>query len=217
MKTTDNITVTNGRLKKALDKQVSPIIMPKVSKQIIKAVNDSKLQIGTVTKFYPYLDKYEVKLNGQLVICSVLHRYAGELFDFYTPFGDEDYCPNLNEPCIIPRAELNCLVLDVQDGTDEQILMGFVHLEDIIGISPARNGFMKISSTGITNEEYIEFGQGLRIHSRSAPDVSTGDMFDEAKEVNYANSNDTYTKEEIDKMIEDLRNELTGEDNDLES
>ena len=217
MKTTDNITVTDGRLNRALSTRVEPIIMPKVTKKITQAVNQSKFQLGTMTKFYPYLDKCEVELNNELVICSILHRFGGELIDFYTPLGEEDFCDNLNEPCIIPRNGLGCLVLDIDNGTDEKIMCGFINLEELIGINPASPGNIKLVTRGGNNQYWLKFGNdGLDIRTINAPTTNIGDYDEDMSEVNYADSNETYTKEEIDKIIEDLRKEIHGDDENAE-
>lgn len=213
MKTTDNITVTNGRLKKALTNQVEPIIMPKVSKQIVKAVNDSKLQIGVMTKFYPYLDKCEIEVNGELILCKILHHYYGDLIDYYTPTGDEDYCTVLKEPCIIPRESLNCLILDVDDNTDEQIMCGYIGSEELIGVNPAQMGNLKLLCRTETNQFWIKFGlDGLDIRSSEVPTTNVGEFDNTMEEINYTNSNDTYTKSEVDQLLLDLKNEILGED-----
>lgn len=213
MKTTDNITVTNGRLEKALKSRVEPIIMPQVTKQVNKAINDSKFQIGVMTKFYPYLDKCEIEVNGELVLCKILHRFIGDLCEYYTPIGDEDYCSTLNEPCIIPMGTLECLILDVNDNTDEQIMVGFINSEELIGVNPATQGNMKLVSRTETNQFWIKFGlDGLDIRSPETPITNVGEYDSTMEEINYPDSKDVYTKAEVDQLIEDLRNEILGED-----
>lgn len=213
MKTTDNITVTNGRLEKALKTRVEPIIMPQVTKQVNQAVNDSKFQIGVMTKFYPYLDKCEIEVNGELVLCKILHRFIGDLCEYYTPVGDEDYCSTLNEPCIIPMGTLECLILDVNDNTDEQIMVGFINSEELIGVNPAKQGNLKLVSRTETNQFWIKFGlDGLDIRSPQAPTTNVGEYDSTMEEVKYTNSNEVYTKAEVDQLIEDLKNEILGED-----
>lgn len=213
MKTTDNITVTNGRLEKALKTRVEPIIMPQVTKQVNQAVKDSKFQIGVMTKFYPYLDKCEIEVNGELVLCKILHRFIGDLCEYYTPVGDEDYCSTLNEPCIIPMGTLECLILDVNDNTDEQIMVGFINSEELIGVNPAKQGNLKLVSRTETNQFWIKFGlDGLDIRSPQAPTTNVGEYDSTMEEVKYTNSNEVYTKAEVDQLIEDLKNEILGED-----
>ena len=212
MKTADKITVTNGRLEKALKNRIDPIIMPQVTKQINKAVNNSKFQIGVMTKFYPYLDKCEIEVNGELVLCKILHRFIGDLTEYYTPIGDEDYCTVLKEPCIIPRATLKCLILDVNDNTNEQIMVGFINSEELIGVNPANQGNLKLVSRTETNQFWIKFGlDGLDIRSRETPTTNVGEYDSTMNEITYSNSNDVYTKAEVDKLLDDLKNEILGD------
>ena len=211
MKTTQNITVTNGRLTNALSKRIEPLIIPKVNKTINKAVDDSKIQIGILTKFYPYLDKVEVNLNGKKILCRILHRFGGDIIDFYTPIGEDDYCEELHEPCIIPREELEVAILDVNN-TDEQIMIGYLFDDELIGRNPASKGNLKLSYITGINEYWVKFGaDGLDVRSPTTPVTNVGMEDNEMTEINYTNSEDTYSKSEIDKMFEDLRNEILGD------
>lgn len=206
-KTTDKITVTDARVDRALIKRVEPQIIPKVTKQINQAINDSKLQIGIITKFYPYIDRCEVQVNNELILCRILHRYVGDLIDYYTPIGDEDFCDTLNEPCIIPRSQLECLVLDVNNGNDEQIMMGYLNSDEIVGINPAEMGNLKLVSRTPTNQFWIKFGwNGLDLRLPNNPVTNTGETDSEMQPIDY------YTKSEMDAIIEELRKEIHGED-----
>lgn len=209
MKSVENMTITKPRLKKALKNQIEPLIMPMVNKKIMKAVNDSKIQVGVMTKFYHYLDKCEIRLNnGNKVICKILHRFGMELMDFYTPEGEYDFCDKLKEPCIIPRANLNCLVLDVNDNKKERIMIGYFFDGDMDSWEPAEKGNFKVNTITGTNEYWIKFGvNGLDVRCPKKPTTTAGLMDDEMNEVSYANPDDYYTKEEIDKMLEELRKE----------
>lgn len=214
MKTTENITVTDGRLDQALKRRVEPLILPHVAKQINQTMTKSKLQIGTMTKFYPYLDRCEVKLDGRRVICRILHRCGGEVMDFYTPVGNRDFCNNLKEPCIRPLEKLQCLILDVNNATNEQIMLGYLPSEsEIVGMEPASAGNLKLVSHGASNEFWVKFGSaGLDIRTPKTPVTNVGEKDAEMNEVEYANSKDVYTKTEIDAIVEELRKEIHGED-----
>lgn len=198
MKTSDNITVTDGRLKKALRTNVEDIIMPQVNQTVNKAVKDNKIQIARLTKFYPYLDKCEVDLNGELVICKILHRFCGDLIDFYTPIGDDAYCDDLHEPCIIPREKSECLVLDVNDDSKEQVMIGYFIPQELVNMNPAKQGNLKLACVGVSNQYWIKFGaDGLDIRSPEAPVTNVGEFDKDMSPVDYADAGDTYTKEEV--------------------
>lgn len=193
MKTTDNLTVTNGRLKKALSTQVDPIIMPQVNKKINKVAKDSQIQTGVMTKFYPYLDKCEVKLNsGDIVICRILHRFAGDLIEFFTPLSShEEYCEKLHEPCIVPLCGLNVCVLDVNDDTDEQIMIGYFISDDLVDIEPAEEGCLKLTTLTDTNEYWLKFGvNGVDIRSPEPPITNVGKFDEDMLNVDYATKDD---------------------------
>lgn len=206
-KTTDNITVTDARLNKALMNRVEPQFLPKVTTQINQAINDSKLQIGVITKFYPYIDRCEVEVNDELIICRILHRYVGDLIDYYTPIGDEDYCDNLNEPCVIPRSQLECVVLDVNNDNNEQVMVGYLNSDEIVGINPAEMGNLKLVARTPTNQYWIKFGwNGLDLRLPDNPVTNTGEFDSEMEPIQY------YTKAEVDAIVEELRKEIHGED-----
>lgn len=196
MKTSDNITITDGRLKKALQDKVERVIIPQINSKVNKTARDAKIQVATMTKFYPYLDKCEVDLNGNLVICKILHRFSGELIDFYTPLGNNDYCERLHEPCIIPLETLKCLILDINDGSDEQVMIGYFLPDEIIGMDPATAGNLKLTSTGATNEYWITFGvSGLDIRSREMPTTNVGEFDSNMTNLEYV------TKKDLDDLI----------------
>lgn len=200
----DNITVTNGRLKQAYDNGLGKLVKNDIIKTITKTVDKSAIRTGVVTKFYPYLDKAEVELNkDSKVICKRLHLFGGELTDYYTPSGDKSYCNILNEPCIIPKSSLECLVVNIHDNdSDEYLLLGFYEVDELIGISPAPEGNMKISSIGATNDYYVQFGaNGLQICSKKTPMIHIGEMEDETVKLEYANREEVYTKKEIDNIL----------------
>ena len=222
MKTTDNITVTNGRLKKALHDKVTPMIMPKINRQINETAQQERIRTGIIVKFYPYLDKALISLDNsnENVLCKILHRFGGGLIDLYTPPADRlDVCDDLHEPCYYPRGDIHCLLANIHDSdSEEYLLLGFYENEELVGLNPASPGNIKITSIGGTNQFWIKFGDdGLDLRLPNTITINVGDMDADMNNIEYADSNNTYTKEEIDKMIEDLRNELTGEDNDLES
>ena len=217
MRTTDSITLTNRRQYDPFRILVNQIIDEReIEKTINKTVDASKTRTGVLTKFYPYVDKAEVKLdhNSKTVICRLLHRFGGSLIDFFTPEGERDFCETLKEPCIIPRAELNVLVADISnEDAKEMLLLGYFNLRDFVGIKPADPGYMKITDIGATNQWGVEIGQGeIKVTSYDGIKVVEGEYHADNTEVKYADSANTYTKKEVDalikKAIDDLKEEL---------
>ena len=226
----NDITVTEGRLKQSIDDAVTRSIGNKISQQITNAVENERVKTGVITKFYQFLDKVEIKIDDSedTVICRILHRFGGELIDFYTPTGEDSFCDNLKEPCIIPRGELHCCILNINDDTDDWLMLGYYNAEELIGINPAAAGNMKIVTRGGTNQFWIKFGyDGLDIRSTTPATMNVGDTDDDMAPVDYANSSNVYTKEEVynksevytkaevDELIEQRITEILGEeDND---
>ncbi|MBR0272361.1 MAG: hypothetical protein IJQ68_10320 [Methanobrevibacter sp.] len=224
MKSSD-ITATDGRVIKAFSPIIHSVIDSTVNDKIKSEVDKSKIHIGVLTKYYPYLDKAQVKVGNKLIFCKILHRMHGSIIDFFTPDGDASFCEILNEPCIIPRSELDCLIADINDNTKEQLLLGYFIKEDIVFINPAKQGHYRISDVGSTNEYGLDVGTGnICINSNNGVTFTEGLIADENTVVEYATSDNVYdkkeiyTKEEVDeeikKAIDKLREELTGDNSD---
>lgn len=224
MKSRD-ITATNGRVMNALSPVIKSAVESTVTDKIKTEVDKSKIHIGILTKFYPYLDKAEVRVNDKLILCKILHRMHGSLVDFFTPDGDASFCEILNEPCIIPRSELDCLVADIGDNTREQLLLGYFLKDDVVYISPAESGHYKINDAGSTNNWGLDIGVGnINLDSANGVTFTEGEIPDDNAIVEYAssenvyNKKEIYTKKEVDaaikKAIDDLREEILGDTSD---
>ena len=197
-----HITATKGRLTSNLDKVIgNSIDKRQFEKMVDTKVQSAKAVTGRVTKFYPYLDKAEVLIDGskKKVLCRILHRFGGELIDFYTPNGDKVFCEKLKEPCIKPRGGLTCFIVETQK---VWLLLGYFQSDELIGINPAAMGDMKLVTRGGTNQFWIKFGYaGLDIRSSTNPVTNVGEMDADMNELTYANTKDVYTREELDLII----------------
>lgn len=202
-----NIVATNARLDSLfggfIDKKIDN---RNIEEMVNQKVEESKIKTGIITKYYPYLDKAEVKLDfsGELIVCKILHRYGGDIIDFYTPLAHEEtYCEKLNEPCIIPKAE-NCVcVLQTRDrDSKENIIIGYYHNDDIIGYNPASPGNIKLMCISEDNQFWIKFGRdGLDYRGVSSPTMKVGDIQEDMQEINNVDINDVYVKSEIDNLL----------------
>ena len=228
MKNSNNVTVTNARVISAMSPIIKSVVEPNIKKEIKKEVNTSKIHTGILTKYYPYLDKAEVKVDNKLILCKILHRVHGSLVDFFTPTGDSSFCEKLKEPCIIPQGELDCLIADINDNTKEQLLLGFFLKNDVLYTSPANPGHYKITNLGATNEWGLDIGDGnIKLDSSDGVTFTEGLVQKENTIVEYATSDnvygkkEVYTKKEVDnaikKAIDDLRNEILGDSSDTTS
>ena len=225
MKRSSNITATDGRVISSLKPIINSVVDSKMEKEVKKEIDKSKIHIGVLTKYYPYLDKAEVKVDDKLIICKILHRMHGSLVDFFTPTGDSSYCEKLKERCIIPRGELDCLVADINDNSKEQLLLGYFLKNDVVYTAPATAGHYRIADLGATNNWGFDIGEGqIGLDSSEGVTFTEGIRETDNTVVAYANSEnvydknsvynktETYTREEVDelikKAIDDFRKEI---------
>ncbi len=209
-----NIVATNSRLDTILGDLVDRKIDKRnIEKMVNKKVEESKIKTGIITKYYPYLDKAEVKLDfsGSLIVCKILHRYGGDIIDFYTPLAyEESFCDKLKEPCIIPKAE-NCVcVLQINDrDSKENIIIGYYQNEEIYGYNPASPGNIKLMCISEDNQFWIKFGRdGLDYRGISVPTMVVGDIQDDMDKVNYIDENEVYSKSEIDTKLKEYEDRI---------
>lgn len=216
MKTTNDITLTNGREFKTLDIVVNKVIdNRKIEQTIEETVDAAKIRTGKINKFYPYLDKAEVKLDNisKPVLCKILHFMGGVLIDFFTPEGEMSFCETLNEPCILPREELHVLVADISNQDNkEMLILGYYHPNDITGIKPAQQGYFKITNIGATNIWGIEIGNGeIKVSTNEGVKFTEGEFHADDTVINYANDKEIYTKDEVNELLAQMKQEIIDE------
>ena len=202
MKTYKNITVTEGRTNEVVQNVVKKAITPTINDAVKNAVEKERIRTGIITKFYPYLDKAEVKIDNskEKVLCKILHRFGGDIIDFYTPLDNEEsFDEALGEPCVIPRSNQHVCILRINDADSvENIILGYYQNEDIVGFKPAPPGNMKLMSLIETNPYWIQFGiDGLNLRLPHDPEIEVGDL--PATMENH----DIYTKDEVDERIKE--------------
>lgn len=189
------ITSTEGRLQSILDDVNNGAIEKIVPEKIAKAVNDEKIRTGVITKFYPYLDKAEVKIdnNKKKVLCKILHRYGGEIMEYYTPLKDDSYFDDkLHEPYIVPRSTQHVLVINIHDAdSEENLILGYYQNSEIVGYDPAKPGNIKLMCHDGDNQYWIKFGiDGLDYRGIKEPGIVVGETADEMEDVNYSSSDE---------------------------
>lgn len=220
----NEITVTQGRLNQALSTAIKKTdVGTHINQQIQDAVENVMIRTGIITKFYPFLDKAEVKLDfdDSLILCKILHRYGGDILDFYTPLESEKiFDDELKEPAIIPRSPQNVCVLRIHDNdSEENLILGYYQNEEIVEYNPAAPGNIKLMSLNEVNPYWIKFGiDGLEFRLPKSLNMEVGDLEENMKDFNYANSDNTYTKdevytkEEVDELIKNAIEEALGDD-----
>lgn len=225
----NDVTVTDSYFNRVVSNAINKNVTQSVPPLINEALTSVQIYSCIMTKFYPYLDKAEVQFSdGSLKVCTILHRFGGDMVDFYTPIGEDSFCDNLKEPCIIPMCELTCFVAPIVDGSEEYLLLGYDLEDEIVGYDPAEKGNFKLMSSGISNEYWLKFNSnGVDIRSQKETTTNIGSLEDEMVAVEYPSkaeiesliqeavesividatgiSPDTvYTKEEIDEIISNL-------------
>lgn len=201
MKTTENITITDGRLNRALKQRINPYVSQTATKIVNESQEKSMPRMGKITKVYPYLDKAEVLLlsSKKKVLCRLPHNYVGDIIDFHTPQGTREYCEKLKEPCIIPLGAMHCIVLKIHEkDSSEYFIANYYHPKEITKISIPKQGNMRLICRTSTKEAYLEFGMnGLNVVSTKKPKTSYGTFKNDNTDVNYADEDNVYTKEEV--------------------
>ena len=218
MANSKNINATQGKLKQSLGFFVDGVIDNRgYEDKITKAANEAKVRTGVVTKFYHYLDKAEVKLdfNDKKVLCKVLHRFGGELTEYFTPVADRvTFCDKRKEPCVIPRSELHCLVVSINDeDSSEWLLLGFYSNEELVGINPASPGNIKLTTREAVNQYWVKFGfDGLDLRLPEKEKVNIGEYNRDMEEKIPMDTSMGYTKDEIDNKVNYLQEEIDNID-----
>lgn len=201
MNTSNDLVITEGRARQAFNDAATRVILPTVDNKINTSVENERIRTGVITKFYPYLDKAEVKLDKthKKIKCKILHRFGGELIDLYTPLANKVMVDNNHEKYVVPRVTQHVCVLNINDeDSQEHIILGYYRNKNISGLNPAKPGNMRISALGVTNDFYIQFGlDGLINKLPKKSTVKVGYFDEDMSEVDYASSGNVYTKEEV--------------------
>ena len=208
--------VTDSRVRNILDSHFKRFLdSEKIPEQINKKIEEHSIKKGLVREVYHYLDTSLIELsNGKLVEACHLHRTLGNIVDLFTPMGEQIISETKNEPCIIPRFKLKCLVAEV--GKDEYVLLGYYNPNMVGSFSPAENGHYLIKTMTEGYQAGLDISpDNINIISHQGASFTEADV-DKETDIVYANSKDTYTKSEVYKKsqtysktkIDDLLKEI---------
>lgn len=190
-------TVTDSRVKNALYVHFKNFLDDeKIHEQITKSIEEHSIKKGLVKEVYQYLDTSLVELSdGKTVEAYHLHRTLGNIIDLFTPEGDQIISETKNEPCIIPRFQLKCLVAEV--GKKEYVILGYYNPNMEGSFSPAENGHYLIKTMTDGYQAGLDiFSDNINIISHQGASFIEADV-DKETDIIYANSEDTYTKDEV--------------------
>ena len=202
-----NKTVTDSRVKQALYGHFKTFLDgEKIPEQITRSIEEHSIKSGKVLEVYHFLDKSLVKLsNGEEVEAWHLHRCLGSIVDLYTPEGEQVISERKNEPCIIPKFELKSLVAEV--GKDEYVLLGFYNPNMVGAFSPADKGTYIIKTLTDTSQGGLTVSpQEIKLTSNNGAFFTERDM-GVSNEIIYADSKNTYTKNEVYKKTQTYNKE----------
>lgn len=229
MNTSKDLVMTDKRAQQAFDDAITRVTLPRINEQIKSSVDNERLRTGVIRKFYPWLDKAEVKFDNvnKKVLCKVLHRFGGELLDLFTPNLDRwGFDDKLKERYIVPRGAIHVVVANLHDAdSDEHLILGSYQNEELVGLNPAAPGNFKIATRGGHNQFWLKFGyDGLDIRLPNTSTMKVGEMDKDMTEIDYADAttvytkeevyskDEVYTKEEVDELIREAIQEALGED-----
>ena len=194
--------VTDSRVRNSLDTHFKRFLdNEKIPEQITQKIEEHSIKKGIVKEVYHYLDTSLIELsNSKTVEAYHLHRTLGNIVDLFTPMGDQVISETKNEPCIIPRFQLKCLVAEV--GKDEYILLGYYNPNMTGSFSPAENGHYLIKTLTDGYQAGLDiFSDNINIISHQGASFTEADV-DKNTDIVYANSEDTYTKDEVYKKTQ---------------
>lgn len=189
--------ITNNRVKSGLDVQFKRFLdKENIPEQITKQIENHSIKKGRVIEVYHYLDTSLVELSDKTQVEAYhLHRCLGSIVDLYTPEGELGYSATKHEPCILPKYDLKCLVAEV--GKDEYVLLGYYNPNMVGNFNPADIGTYVIKTVTDTSQGGLTVApQEIKLTSNNGVQFKEQDL-GESTEINYADSEDTYTKLEV--------------------
>lgn len=194
--------VTNSRVKNSLNVQFKQFLdSERIPEQINQKIEEHSIKKGVVKEVYHYLDTSLVELsNGKLVEAYHLHRTLGNIVDLFTPMGEQILSETKYEPCIVPRYQLKCLVAEV--GKEEYVLLGYYNPNMTGSFTPADNGHYLIKTLTDGYQAGLDISSdNINITSHQGASFIESDV-DKNTNIEYANSKDTYTKDEVYKKTQ---------------
>lgn len=144
-----DITVTKQRGLKAFKKLYEESSkFSESEKEGLDDLENLKIRIGEVLKFYPGSDKVLVRFgDNSIERCLEAHPVVSDEINVsWTPVGygkvDKDY----NEPCIVPISRFNAIVLNIRnsDNKRENCVIGYISLDSQKILCNAFSGELKL-------------------------------------------------------------------------
>lgn len=216
-----NITVTDARLMNALKKvEVANTNNTSGSSSSTKSKqHDITITTATLTRFYYEWDRAEVITNNdnKKILCYLTHPVTGSVNIVFTPYGELKWDENYRKTYFEPVGELLCIILTIDDSSfilsyyqnPNAVYLPTIVDPAVLHLSSYDNhiqlggnyGGTTIDTRKLVFKDYMEPSQRNKVYSA------------DLTEDNLTNK-DYYTKEEVDELLKELKEELSKDDSD---
>lgn len=109
-----NITVTDGRLMRALN-NATQAIANNTSLSGNNTQKDNELHVGKLTRFFYETQEAEVKLTEKTVTCKLTRPTEGSVNIFFTPFAELEWDETLRKTYFKPYEDIRCVVAKINN------------------------------------------------------------------------------------------------------
>ena len=206
----NELTITRNRGLKAFKKLYDE--SSKIKENGIKSENNIenlKIRIGEVLKFYPGSDKVLVKFKDKTERCLEAHTVVSDEINIsWTPVGYQQFDEKYSEPSIVPISRFNAIVLDIrgEENINENCVIAYVSLDNQKILNNAFPGELKLQyyDSSITLKQtgvYIE-GDAVLINNKQLTHV-IGEKMEQ----------NNYTYEELNNILSDIEERLSKIEN----
>lgn len=208
-----NITVTDSRLLKALN--IANTVGAKNAASNGSEKQDIKIVTGTLKRLYYEQQEAEVVTSDGSKKCYLLKPFMGGAEVYYTPFGDLKWDKEKRRTYFTFEQKVNCLVLTVDDSS---YILGYFLKNPSYVPAIADGGVLRFESYGDSiqlggNSGGIYFNTPkLVFKDWTEPEQHNKIETSDLNEDNLTNK-DYYTKEEVDELLNELKEELLKENN----
>lgn len=213
-----NITVTDARLLDAFKRietvnETRTIAGSESEKKI-----DNEIRVATLTRFFYEKQEAEVKLDDKLIICKLTSPVAGSVNLYFTPFSELLFDKDLKRTYFKPYEKVKCIVIKIdttyyiisyfQDNVQPPVIVdgGVLYLggyNNSIQLG-GNSGGIYFNTDKLVFKDWMNPEQRNKIHTE---DFNEENLMNE----NYYDKDEIYTKEEVDELIKELKEELTGD------
>lgn len=210
-----NITVTDGRLMRALNNVTSAINNGSGGVNGGNEKVESGVFIGTLNRFYYESREASVKLSDKTVICKLTSPVGGSVDILFTPFAELEWDKDSRKTYFKPYEDIQCIVLKIDD--TYYVISYYVKDNEL----PVINEGGTLYLGGYNTSVRLGGGNGVVVNSPKITfkDWTQPDMYNKVNTVDlnednvtnkdYYNKSEVYTREEVDELLKELKEELS--------